>query len=285
LADEEDIRIGGNCLIFPKTKDKRPLVIEEGANPQPGDIIGLHPLTTNENNPINDITHGLNYFKEGDEVVIRKLKTKDEAAFKPGFVGMNDCVGVGVAVHHTQGFNNDGTVKYNEYKCALSEPFYRQDHDLNLHIKFSSSFGEKGMQPWFPYGGCAVGFSQDGKRENIYWHTGIDPLMVVSTSSILYFCGPKGFDPNYSDFISMGDDWCYPDALNPNLCNKRYGPAAVTVLPGDTPVNYVHLHIRHNSSTYWYNDTKTTLSTITACRGVATEVDPCPYMFGNQRCP
>lgn len=283
MAGDDDIQVNDNCIIFPKTKNKRALVLNKGAQPEPGDIIGVHPITNDENNPLNLITHGLNYFKEGDEVIVRKLKTQDEAAFKPGFEGMYGCRNVGVAVHHTAGYNYDDTVKYHDYDCALSEPFYRQDHDLNLHLKFSSSFGECGMQPWFPYGGVAVGFSQDNKT--IYWHTGVDPHLTTGTSSILYFCGPKGFDPEYSNFISMGDDWCYPDALNPNLCNKRYGPAAVTAIPGDLPINYVHLHIRHNSSTYWYNCTRTTLSTITACRGVATEVDPCPRMPGNQKCP
>lgn len=282
MGDNDDIRVNDNCIIFNETKDGRTLILNKGETPAVGDTVGIHPQNTEDDNA-KFVTHGLNYFQPGDEVIVRKLKTGDEAAFRPGFEGMAGCTNVPLLIIPSFGeLNSDGSYQYRAYDVSFPETFYRQDHDMNLYFEFDSEFGESGMQPWFPYGGVSIGFSEDGDKW--YWHLEEDPYAILAANSVVYVAGPEGYNPNYSDYISMGDEWCYPDALNVNTCNARYGPAVISTIPVDLPINFMHVQIRHNSSLMWYNESRTRMKTLTCCRGVATDVDPCPRMYGDQRC-
>ena len=226
VGNNDDIRVDDNSIIFTETKNGRVLVLNQGENPRINDTIGIHPY-----NDLDEyVTHGLSYFQPGDEVIVRVLKSGDEAAFKPGFEGMYGCLNVYADINDiSSAEREDGSRQYHAYEIELAEPFYKEDHDLNMYMEFDSEFGQAGMQPWFPYGGVAIGFSEDGSKW--YWHNDTDPYLTLGEPAILYYAGPEGFDPEYSDNISMGDIWCVPDALNITNCAKLYGPQISTLLP------------------------------------------------------
>jgi hypothetical protein len=284
MGDNDDIKVNDNSIIFTKTKNGRVLVLNEGEVPRIGDTIGIHPQNIQDEG-ISQVTHGLNAFQPGDQVIIRKLKTGEEAAFKPGFKGMYGCQNVNMGLSTSHGTSNpDGTRQYYAYTYHFDEPFYREDHDLNLTFGFRHEFHYDGFQCWYPYGGVWIGFSSDGS--GWFWcAAGGDPYAMIRGLPI-FVCGPKGFYWPLGDSTSMGPDWCYPDALNVNVCSTNNGEtnACGASINAGVPINFIHILISTNSSLYWDNHTGTDLSRFTACRGVPTEVDPCPQIYGNQKC-
>lgn len=270
--DNRNVLVSDAAIIFKKTKNKRVLVLNKGETPNVGDTIGIHPYDlTNDGN--KEVTHGLNHFEVGEEVIVRKLKGGSEAAFKPGFKGMYGCrnIDYGGTAQHGEA-NEDGSRQYYAYTMHLNEPFYRRDHDLNLFFSFRVQTSTVGFQLWYPDGGVWLGFSGNGEDWN--WCGGVSPYMVLSNP------------PQHDCSWSPGDIWCLPDALNLNECNSRpeLGGNCYTTLGMSTEINYVHIHIRTCSSLFWNNHTFTDLSEFRVCRGLPTEVDPCPYFPKNQGC-
>jgi hypothetical protein len=282
MGDNDDIKVNDNSIIFTKTKNGRVLVLNEGEVPRIGDTIGIHPQNI-QDEATSHVTHGLNAFQPGDQVIIRKLRTGEEAAFKPGFKGMYGCQNVTYGMSTNHGYNPDDTVKYYDYTISLNEPFYREEHDMNLYLNFNYSFNDEGYQCWWPYGGVWMGFSSDGNTW--YWCISGSPYSTIRGSPI-FVCGPEGYYWPLGNSTSMGGEWCYPDALNVNACSTNQGEtnACGASILEDVPINHIRIHISTCSSLYWGQTTETELTYFSVCRGVPTEVDPCPRMYGNQKC-
>ena len=273
MADTDNIIVNGNVIVFPDTKNKRPLTLHAGEDPRVGDIIGIHPHQLDKDKN-QYITHGLNNFEVGDEVVIRKLRgSKDEAAFKPGYKGMYGCINVDVGTSTDHIENEDGTKKGYTYIIEFNEPFLREDHDLNIYMKFNVAMGEGSMQFWYPYGGVWAGFSSDNDTW-YYCPAGGDPFLTI-----------RGLPAHDCGDID-GQRWCFPDALNVNGCNSdpELGGNCGAAVPPGLEINYMLVHISVASSLFWSQTTETDLSSLTVCRGKPTEVDPCPRMAGDQKC-
>lgn len=282
---DDEVDLNSRSILLTDITRMRRLNLSGGKKPSIGDRIVTHP-TQSRDGGLNNKTHGLSYIEEGDRVILKRLKSGELAGLRGAPPGTGECrhipisAGGGCYGQHTEKACS-GCQSFN-YTIQFGETFYRQDHDLNLNFKFNSVYSQYGYQCWYPYGGVWLGFSSDGA--NWTWCAGGgDPYLTI-TGPPIWVCGPYGFDPDYSDFISMGDEWCYPDALNVNACNGKYGPGCGAPVGMTTPINYLHVHIRHNSSLTWNQCSKTTLAELHVCRGVANEVDPCPRMMGDQTC-
>lgn len=236
--DNQNVDVGDGAIVFHETKNKRQLVLAEGKQPQPGDIIGLHPTDIKT---IGDtqVTHGLNKFEVGDEVIIRELKTKDEAAFRPGEEDyFHECQAWPYSFHnHSQMDERTGYRWFYEYQIALARPIKRLPNSVlfprtNIILKFDISYNADGFQNFWPYGAVWIGVSQDD--ETYYWCSCTDPRMVLSANP-MFVLGPKT------------GTYCQVNWLNACGSPADCCPPPLSI----QKVRYIKIHIRHQSSLYW----------------------------------
>lgn len=264
MTDEEpssDIDIGSGSIVFKETKNGHPLILAKGPDAQIGETIGIHPLDVVENKEY--VSHGINYFKIGDGVIIRELATGEEAAFKPGWEYFGECENIPVGVHDLTKRNIDKdpecpegiaqNIWYREYEFFLSKPIERLEDSVifprtNLNIGLAPAFNDDAFQSFWPYGAVWIGVSEDG--DSYYWCGSTDPHLILSA------------DPMFS--LSPEDtQYCQVNWLNACGSPSDCCPPPLSI----QAVNYIKIHIRHQSSLMWYGYNKADIGHIVICVG------------------
>lgn len=247
----DNINEGDEVIIFPTEKGKA--VLGPGGKPRVGDLIAVHETKSGD-----IVTHGTSDIKIGDEVIIVHTKDGDQVALRSGKPNpIKECHVIGEGFHDRSQQHDpiDDTYQHHSTIIYLDRPVYPHEL-LNVTLQFIVDDDNRGIQPWYPYGGVWLGISEDGK--NWYWPAG-DPFTTIRGQPIFH-CDPvstplAGFKQN------NGRRWCIY-----NFMENFYPIGKAT-----WPVSFIYVHISQQSTLAFYNYTRTYLSTASLCSGPVGE--------------
>lgn len=255
--DDFNIKVDDKHILFNKTKNNRALTLAQGAAPEIGDTIGIHPYGDTKNQ-IQKVTHGLNYFQVGDEVIIRKLSgDSGEAAFRPDVDRFKDCNRIGNTMHDQSVYWPDtDDCYYRKYIFNLDTPIVGDDGSwpsVNLRIDLDIEYSAEGFQAWYPLGGMWLGVSDEiwteGNDDTLTWFwcvgTG-DPYLTIA--------GPPMFYPE--------------DTGLAHFCVENWLQGCPLCCP--PPFDEIHslqVHMHTNSSLYWGGVIRSRLIRLIMCEG------------------
>jgi len=284
LKEDYKIQVGDHCIKF-LGEDDVEYILEPGIDPRVGTGIVIHPVTGEV------VTAGHEVIQVGEQVIIVPLDTGDWAALKPAWSQETNCKPIIKWVHETTNWDwvdGDGYPIYRSYDIHLSEPFYRNDHDMNINAYFMKYHNGKEyefFQNRFPWGGVTIGFGSRpegthptlggggyvGPSPDVYWYwdLGNSPYATISG-------GPQWDLGDTSGINGIENDnphYCYMDALNENDCNPQ--THFRSPLPGDVAIEYIHVQVRTYGSSYFagFYGVKSFLQAIDICRQVPTDCE------------
>lgn len=283
LKEDYYIKAGDGGIIF-LGEDDTENILQPGLEPRVGMPIVVHPTTE------EIVTHGHEIIRVGDRVIVVPLDDGDWASLKPGFVQEANCKPIIKWVHETtnhEWVDTNGNPIYRSYDIHLSEPFYRNDHDMNINAYFMKYNNDKRygfLGNRYPWGGATIGFGTApegthptlgvgyyGPSPDVQWFfdLGGSPYATLSLNATWDLGDTSGINGIEND----NPHYCYMDALNDNTCNPQ-SPFRST-LPGSTPIEYIHIQIRAYGSAYFAGccGVKSFLRAIDICRQVPTECE------------
>lgn len=296
LMEDYYIRSGDGCIIF-LGDDGREHILLPGATPEIGSKLVVHPTTG------DILTHGHEVIQVGETVIVVPLDDGDQAALKPAISQDSTCKPIIKWVHDTSYKWPDGAAfedeyYYRSYDIKLSETFYRNDHDLNINMYFMVYDNERAygyISNRWPYGAVSMGFGTAegevtlggdgyyGPSPDVtwYWADNRSPYATLTGGPLFELNQPQASLDNVQ--YQNGEHYCYMDALNDNLCNSKF--TYYSSLPGDVPIDYIHLQVRSNGSMYVEGYTKSFLQAIDFCRAVPSDCETRCYGGRNQYPP
>ena len=279
LKEDYKIQVGDHCIKF-LGEDDVEYILEPGIDPRVGTGIVIHPVTGEV------VTAGHEVIQVGDQVIIVPLDTGDWAALKPAWSQETNCKPIIKWVHETtnhEWVDGNGNPIYRSYDIHLSEPFYRNDHDMNINVYFMKYNNDKAYGSFnksYHYGGVTIGFGYSETQPELgvgycgpspdvtwYFNQGGNPYATLSLDPTWDLGDTSGINGVEND----NPHYCYMDALNDNECNPQ--SAFASTLHGDTPIEYIHIQIRTYGSAYFAGccGTKSFLQAIDICRQVPVD--------------
>jgi len=283
LKEDYYIKAGDRCIKF-LGEDDVEYILQPGIDPRVGTPIVGHPVTG------EIVTHGHEVIREGDKVIIVPLDTGDWAALKPAWSQESGCKPIVKWVHETsyiipEGQPHEYEYWYRSYDIHLSEPFYRNDHDMNINsyfMSYNNDWRYGFLDNRWPYGAVTLGFGYSEDDVNLgtgyygpspdvtwYWDRARSPYYSIAGGPTMALHQDQASIDGiqYDD----GEHFCHMDALNVNTCNDRFANA--TNIPGDLPIEYLHVQVRSAGSLYFGGFTKSFMMAIDVCRQVPSDCE------------
>lgn len=256
FSNNPDVMAGDHVIIF-NTQEDSLAALPPGEKIKEGDLIVIHPEISDDL-----VTHGNTRIKVGDKVIVVQSQDNDLIALKPSWKPYRDCPLIQHGTHD-ESLQHDPPeeewgYQYHAYTIHLSKTITPWDIDANalkVRFDFRPKICAQGMQPWWEGGGIWLGISEDGK--DWYWPGG-DPYRTIRGPPM--FCS----SPQICEAGNHNEDytiWTFEDFVHTLY---PWGRATFDI-------NYVHIHISHNSSLYWKNCSKTVLLHSTFCQGVVRD--------------
>lgn len=291
LMEDYYIRNGDGCIIF-LGDDGREHILLPGAPPEVGSKLVVHPSTG------DILTHGHEVIKVGDTVIVVPLDDGDQAALKPAISQETNCKPIIKWAHDTSykfsdptilypsGENIAGKYRYRSYDIHLSEPFYREDHDMNLNLycmAYDNEHTYSITENRWPWGAVTVGYGYSEDNVNLgggyygpspdvtwYWHLGRSPYDTVTGGPTFEL--HQNQDNEDGVQYQNGEHFCIMDALNTNTCNDKFQNATTT--PPEIPIEYIHVQVRSLGTMYGVGMfTKSFLQALDVCREVPSDCE------------
>lgn len=283
LKEDYYIKAGDRCIKF-LGEDGVEYILQPGMEPRVGTPIVVHPVTG------EIITHGHEVIREGDKVIVVPLDTGDQAALKPAWNQESNCKPIIKWVHETSykfppGHDYAGEYWFRSYDIHLSEPFYRQDHDMNINSYFMAYDNEHPylyLTNRWPYGAVTFGFGYSEDDVNLgvgyygaspdvtwYWHLDRTPYAVLTGGPTMTL--HQSQDALDGIQYDGGEHFCHMDALNVNSCNRKFNN--ILDIPLDLPIEYLHIQVRSTGGMSFGSVlfTKSFLRAIDICREVPSD--------------
>lgn len=293
LKEDYYIKAGDRCIKF-LGEDDVEYILQPGIDPRVGTPIVVHPVTG------EIVTAGHEVIREGDRVIIVPLDNGDQAALKPAWTQETNCKPIVKWVHETSYIfpdptypyppteNFGGQYRYRAYDIHLSEPFYREDHDMNINLYcmayHNGALKENVSTNMWSWGAVTVGYGHAdgdvtlggdgyyGPSPDVdwYWHLGRSPYASLSGGPTFKLHQ----DQASIDGIQYdgGEHYCLMDALNVNTCNDKFQNA--TNVPPELPIEYLHVQVRSLGLMYMMGRyTKSFLQAIDVCREVPSSCE------------